>query len=143
MDWVTCDALLRSRGLTLPTEAQWEYGCRAGTTTPWWTGADEKSVADERNGIRPVGRWPSNAFGLFDVHGNVWEWCADWYDGSSLPCRPGDGLRLIDDVWSRTRVLRGGTLGFATATRSACRLNFTPEQRYDDYGAPPSRAITR
>ncbi len=79
----------------LPSEAEWEYACRAGTTTPFWWG-NRASAADANfdgnhpynNAPRgvylqrttPVGSYPANPFGLYDTHGNVWEWCADWYD---------------------------------------------------------------
>ncbi|MBM3889284.1 MAG: formylglycine-generating enzyme family protein, partial [Verrucomicrobia bacterium] len=85
----------------LPTEAEWEYGCRAGTTTPWWSGgskADFYRVGwgedNSRGKTQPVGQKEANRFGLHDVHGNVWEWCADWYGlysngevvGPNRPC---------------------------------------------------------
>ncbi|MFA5293873.1 MAG: formylglycine-generating enzyme family protein [Phycisphaerae bacterium] len=78
----------------LPSEAQWEYACRAGTTTPFYTGETISSeqanynsayiYGKGRNGINPkmtspVGKYPPNPFGLYDMHGNVWEWCSDFY----------------------------------------------------------------
>jgi formylglycine-generating enzyme required for sulfatase activity len=84
VSWDDCQQFLgRLPGwIELPTEAQWEYGCRAGTTTPWWTGAEEASLEGAAN-IRiwfspiAIGRLRANPFGLHDVHGNLWEWCQD------------------------------------------------------------------
>jgi len=84
-------------GGTLPTEAQWEYACRAGTTTPFNTGnfltnlqanyawaypynGGTNTVTTYPDTTIPVGLYPANAYGLYDMHGNVWQWCADWYD---------------------------------------------------------------
>jgi formylglycine-generating enzyme required for sulfatase activity len=79
----------------LPSEAEWEYACRAGTTTPFWWGNSATSLDANFDGRNPyndgtpsgflertaaVGSYRPNPFGLYDVHGNVWEWCADWYD---------------------------------------------------------------
>jgi sulfatase modifying factor 1 len=87
-----CKKLNEKEGKTyrLPTEAEWEYVCRAGTTTPWSFGNDEKVLGDyawyrentwdigEKH-AHQVGLKQPNAFGLFDIHGNVWEWCSDYY----------------------------------------------------------------
>ncbi len=141
VDWITSDALLRSRGLTLPTEGQWEYGCRGATRTPWWTGADEASLGDELKSLRPVGSGRSNPFGLSEVHGNVWEWCADGYDDYSKPWRAGDGLRLVDEGSSAIRVYRGGGFGYvARLARSAFRFVNAPANRFGLFGVRPARA---
>lgn len=90
------------RAYRLPTEAEWEYACRGGTETPFWSGESlvlgEHAIFDgepapgrriERNTPHPVGSTVANPFGLFDTHGNVWEWCADPADGGRRVARGG------------------------------------------------------
>ncbi len=78
---------LTNRPIRLPTEAEWEYACRAGTSTDYYSGNGEPALqqagwyagnSDEQT--HPVGKKAANEFGLYDLHGNVWEWCSDWYD---------------------------------------------------------------
>ncbi|MGA2255335.1 MAG: formylglycine-generating enzyme family protein, partial [Thermoguttaceae bacterium] len=104
--WNDCQAFLdklnaKTRGkwgkFALPTEAQWEYACRAGTTTRYCFGDRESQIGDyawyEANAagrIHPVGEKNPNAWGLYDMHGNVWEWCQDWYDGAYYAHSPTD-----------------------------------------------------
>ena len=169
VDWHDCDRVLRQLCLVLPTEAQWEYAARAGTSTVWWTGSDQESIqgagnlADsyaKANGgasswvyedwlddgftvHAPVGRFGANEFGLHDVIGNVWELCRDGYSGYRLPWNPGDGERVLQSP-ARSRVTRGG--GFnnpASFARSAVRHISTPETRNGTLGVRPSRVITR
>ncbi|MGK7941339.1 MAG: formylglycine-generating enzyme family protein [Crocosphaera sp.] len=88
---------LTGRDYGLPSEAQWEYACRAGTTTPYYCG--ETITTDLANynssGTTPVGQFPPNGFGLYDMHGNVWEWCADdWHDNYNGA--PNDGSAWLD-----------------------------------------------
>jgi formylglycine-generating enzyme required for sulfatase activity len=97
----------------LPTEAQWEYACRAGTTTTWYSGDDEGELeahawfsSNAERKSHPVGQKSPNAWGLDDMHGNVWEWCQDWWGDSYYATSP------MDDPPGATggspRVYRGG-----------------------------------
>jgi formylglycine-generating enzyme required for sulfatase activity len=111
----------------LPTEAEWEYACRAGTTTRWYSGDDEAGLADaawfrkNSGGIaHPVGQKKPNAWGLYDMHGNVFQRCADWFGPDYYAHSP------IDDPpgpsASAGCVVRGGcTSGYARNCRSAAR----------------------
>ena len=133
-----------------PSETQWEYGCRGGTTTTWWTGNDEDSLKgagnvrfdDASTGIVPVGKLRANGFGLHDVHGNVVEWCGDTSDATADP-RTGDGLRDDGVDSSVYRMLRGGDWDYSPGfAGSADRGNRTPELRSVFAGLRPSRGIT-
>jgi formylglycine-generating enzyme required for sulfatase activity len=122
----------------LPTEAEWEYACRAGTTTPFSTG--ERLSPDQANlGTTPdgeprpsamkVGSYRANAWGLFDMHGNVQEWCLDWhgpYEGGEQtdPVGRADGHARVVRGWS---YLQAGKQGAARFARSANRSGLLPE----------------
>ncbi len=104
----------------LPTEAEWEYACRAGTTTPYHFGVDwdvKKTCINSKNGSTAVGSFAANAFGLHDMHGNVYEWCADGrrsYDATQATDPIGtDGGQQI------ARVVRGGGWTGSATTRAA------------------------
>jgi formylglycine-generating enzyme required for sulfatase activity/serine/threonine protein kinase len=97
----------------LPTEAEWEYACRAGSTAKFDFGDDEASLGEcawfagnSDNKTHPVGQKRQNAFGLYDMHGNVWEWCSDWYEADYYKKTSGaDPLNLSQPA---VRVIRGG-----------------------------------
>ena len=128
----------------LPTEAEWEHACRAGTATPYSFGAACSGSEANCDGHYPyggaakgpflqrttkVGSYEPNAFGLYDMHGNVWEWCADWYDRDYYRASP-----VVDPVGPQVgeeRMLRGGSWFFrAQRCRSAARLGVAPEGAY-------------
>jgi formylglycine-generating enzyme required for sulfatase activity len=124
------------RSVRLPSEAEWEYACRAGTST-WFYNGDrnedlrrvgwyDKNSADRTH---PVGEKEPNVFGLYDMHGNVWEWVEDdWHD--DYTGAPTDGSAWIETHRGDGRVLRGGSwFGSAGVCRSACRLWFGPVNR--------------
>lgn len=136
----------KANGYRLPTEAEWEYACRAGTVTPFFTG--ENVTVDQANyyGTYPYDGYPSghyrnrtiptgslvpNAWGLYDMHGNVWEWCWDWYGAydtaaAENPAGPDSGTY---------RVNRGGGWNdFGRHLRSAYRAAYPPENKTFNLG---------
>jgi formylglycine-generating enzyme required for sulfatase activity len=126
------------QAVRLPTEAEWEYACRAGSKTRFSFGDADEGLGDyawySYNSDRtthPVGQKKPNAWGLFDMHGNVWEWCADWYGdypkgAVTDPQGPASGAY---------RVLRGGAWLYSPDDcRSACRSGNGPNSRDFNYG---------
>ncbi len=133
-----CDRLSKATGKTyrLPTEAEWEYACRAGTTGPYAGNLDEMGWYGNNSGNKthPVGTKQPNGFGLYDMHGNVWEWCMDWYSEnyySQSPSADPTGPSTGSD-----RVFRGGSWfnGLAQYCRSAIRGGGAPDDRGHDLG---------
>jgi uncharacterized protein (TIGR02996 family) len=148
VSWGDCQGFCTGLGqrCRLPSEAEWEWACRAGTTTPFHFG--ETISTDQANyygryvygkgrkgALRyqttPVGSFPPNAWGLYDLHGNVWEWCQGWYgrDGEEGPQAPqGEGVR-------GACVLRGGSLCYGPGEcRSAYRDREPAGSRFLDVG---------
>ena len=120
----------------LPTEAEWEYACRAGTTGDYAGDLDAMAWYDKNSGNKThdVGTKLPNAFGLFDMHGNVWEWCQDWYH-DSYNGAPTDGSAWLSGGEQKYRVLRGGSwVNVATFLRSANRVWITPDARNNPFG---------
>ncbi|WP_291329396.1 formylglycine-generating enzyme family protein [Desulfovibrio sp. UCD-KL4C] len=153
VSWGACQEFLQTankelKGLNLqfPTEAQWEYACRAGTETPFSFGDNINTDQVNYNGNHPykdavkgeyrkhtvaVNEQPCNQWGLYQMHGNVWEWCADWYgkyqqESINDPQGPANG---------ELRVMRGGSwVSYGRHVRSAARYGYNPDVRYDDFG---------
>jgi formylglycine-generating enzyme required for sulfatase activity len=133
-----CDFL--KNGYRLPTEAEWEYACRAGTTTKYYTGDSESDLAragwyigNNENRTHPVGRKTPNIWGLYDMHGNVWEWCHDVYSSTYYSSSPADNP--IGENTGSTRSLRGGGWSNdASWCRSAVRYGLAPDFKYFTVG---------
>ena len=122
----------------LPTESQWEYACRAGTTMMYSWGNDINATRANYNvsGLsqtRDVGYYAANPWGFFDMHGNVWEWTADWYQAAYPTGNP-----VVDPTGpasGSTRVTRGGSWVFGgTFLRSARRVGYGPSFRSSGVG---------
>ena len=153
-----CYALSQQTGrpYTLASEAQWEYACRAGTTTPFSCGGSviselancdgnhpygDSPVGEYRAQTSPVGRYPANPWGLHDMHGNVQEWCLDeWHD--NYEGAPGDGSAWVDSETMtpssgdrKKRLLRGGSWSDDPGDcRSAYRSHRGPDLAFDVIG---------
>ncbi|OYW24486.1 MAG: hypothetical protein B7Z55_02045, partial [Planctomycetales bacterium 12-60-4] len=133
----------------LPTEAQWEFACRAGTTTPWCDAKDEEGLqshswfkSNSGGTTHTVGMLPPNALGVHDVHGNVWELCADWFAADAY-----QAVGTVDPrgpATGKMRVRRGGGWGSqATNCRSATRGDILPESSGIDTGLRLAASIDK
>jgi formylglycine-generating enzyme required for sulfatase activity len=132
-----CRKVSRKTGkqVRLPSEAEWEYACRAGSTTAYSFGGSRKDLgqytwygdnSDEKT--HPVGQKKPNRCGLYDMHGNVWEWCADWYGEGYYATSPAANPK--GPATGEYRVLRGGAWNYyARYCRSANRIGDRPNVR--------------
>lgn len=169
VSWEECETTLGRVVLELPSEAQWEYAARGKTTTPWHSGSDKTSLqgyanlsdafAQEHGAPKawdsegwlsdgyvlhaPVGTYLPNAFGLHDAHGNVWEWCWDWFeDDASTQRRAGDGRSIVKV--GRSRIFRGGSfMHLANQARSSNRIMNAPHYRGSAVGIRSMRRVQR
>ena len=156
VSWDDCQAFIRKLnarvrggGFRLPTESEWEYACRAGSRTRFSFGDDEARLGDyawyrgnawdrDQKYAHAVGQKKPNAWGLYDMHGNVYEWCEDWYEKEyprgrlTGPKGPATGT---------SRVLRGGSFIFPGVCRSAFRLGCIPSGRIYLFGFRVSRTV--
>lgn len=132
-----CRRVSEKTGLTvrLPTEAEWEYACRAGSQTRFFFGDKEGNLEEyawyEKNSgklAHSVGQKKPNAWGLYDMCGNAWEWCSDWYFESYPAEKAIDPVGPLSGTY---RVVRGGSkIDSASSCRSAARFNDTPDARH-------------
>ena len=131
VSWNAIQAFLGATGFRLPTEAEWEYACRAGTETPFYNGSTDDSTVgtlawyspNSGGQTRPVGGKLANAFGFHDMLGNVWEWVNDWYGGYTAEAQ----TNPTGPVSASNRVIRGGSGNLVTTyVRSSYRNYDSP-----------------
>ena len=145
-DLKDADGFLARTGLSLPSEAQWEYACRAGQSGPFsGTGdLDDLGWTSQNAGGShyPVCTKPANQFGLYDMHGNVFEWCEDVYNGNFYATTEAAGPAPVAISGSEIRVMRGGSfVHTAVHCRSADRNRGSPRRRLSFIGIRPARPL--
>ena len=143
VSWVDIQVFEERAGLTLPTEAQWEYACRAGRSGPYSGSGvlDEMAWHSGNSGGRshPIGQKKPNAFGLYDMQGNHWEWCEDIYDAGSYQKTNSGNADPLSTSGSGRRVFRGGSWNRnAQRCRVADRNDRNPARRGDTLGFRPA-----
>lgn len=164
--WSECNSLMQRAGWLLPTEAQWEYACRANQRMPWSCGATVESLAghanvldasswsrawdgtrtsfdDGHSGTSPVATYAPSPFGLYDMHGNVWEFCQDPVSGYERQARDGDGLREPSGDKPQRAVRGGSYQDGAHLARSTARSGVTIDTRAPKIGLRPAIRLPR
>jgi formylglycine-generating enzyme required for sulfatase activity len=137
VSWFNARDFCEKHGWRLPTEAEWEYAARAGTKTTWSFGDDEKVLGEyawfgnSKGEVHPVGTKKPNPWGIYDMHGNAWEWVADWY--GDYPARA--QVNPIGPETGVLRVLRGAAFfNPPWVLRSADRFRIQPAFRFRTVG---------
>ena len=133
-----CQKLSQQSGkdYRLPSEAEWEYACRAGTTKPSFLGESiaRNQANYDSSYTTDVDAFPANDFGLYDMYGNVWEWCLDTWNGN-YHSAPTDGKAWTTNGYSNARILRGGSwYDDPKCCRSACRNGSDPGRQNYRFG---------
>lgn len=126
VNWYDCIEFCKLTGLNLPTEAQWEFACRAGTSTKYYSGSTESDLLDvgwfsknSNDKFHKIGEKPPNSYGLYDMHGNAGEWCLDSFDYANFP----EKNTVLKSPMNYHSNYPGGVVRGGTYTKSAmhCR----------------------
>jgi formylglycine-generating enzyme required for sulfatase activity len=145
LSWNTIQGFLSATGMRLPSEAEWEYACRAGTTTAFNNGSSDVGTVgaiawyttNSGGQTHVVGGKAANALGLYDMSGNVLEWVNDWYGGYSS----GAQINPLGPASGPGRILRGGSFNYVTnVLRSSYRIYITSNYALLDFGFRVARA---